>query len=61
MATFNGLETLGLFVGIDRAFLENLTVESGISPCKVVHVSKGIFELRFIYLRKPAKFVLRET
>ena len=31
------------------SFLEDLTIKSGVCPCKVIHVSQGLIELRLIY------------
>ena len=31
------------------SFLEDLTIKSGVCPCKVIHVSQGLIELSLIY------------
>ena len=51
-----------LFCGVINStanFIENLlTFEASVSSSEIIHVSKGILKLGFIYLCKPTKFII---
>ena len=42
-------------------FLHNLPVEASVCASEVVHIAQGCLQLRFIYLCKPAKFIIRPS
>ena len=40
------------------AFCEELPFETGVGPCKTIHISQGRLELSFIYLGQAPQLVL---
>ena len=56
----NRIEQCFLFV-CDGTFLVKLTVKTGVSSRKIIHVAKGLFELCFVDFSESAKFVFGET